>query len=136
MKSTPFDPGKDIPPIPFQKDLLEKALELKRKGLSWEPHVGCFVWDHQHSMGVPSPFPENVYFILNVGRFLEILGTVAKIKETLVWVPTWTQAMIVYEGMGGAISDIKDILEPQGLFVGEELMGLYEKISQQLEGRR
>jgi len=41
----------------------------------------------------PSPFPHDVYFILNMNRFLLIFGTVEEMQRSLVWLPTWTQCM-------------------------------------------
>lgn len=93
MKPTPFDPARDYAPIPFDPAVLEAARRLKAAGLRWRPHVGCFVWDPDGHMPVPSPFPERVYFVLNLGRFTEILGSVEAMQECLVWVPTWTQAV-------------------------------------------
>jgi hypothetical protein len=43
-------------------------------------------------MPVPSPFPHRIYFVLNLGRFTELLGSKDAVRESLVWVPTWTQA--------------------------------------------
>ena len=49
MKPLPFDPHKDLAPIPFEARHVELAKELKRLGLPWAPHVGCFVWDGEGS---------------------------------------------------------------------------------------
>ena len=95
MKPTPFDMKKDLAPIPFSKSLCVAARELKAKGLDWEPHVGCFVWDEKGHMRVPSPFPDRVYFILNLGHFLRIFENTSQMKAKLVWLPTWQQARLV-----------------------------------------
>ena len=44
MRATPFDPSRDLAPIPFSASLCRKARELKVARLLWEPQVGCFVW--------------------------------------------------------------------------------------------
>jgi len=68
MKPTAFNSETDLPPIPFEKSVCEKALVLKTSGLDWTPHMECFVWDSYGKVGVPSPFPGNVYFILIIER--------------------------------------------------------------------
>lgn len=82
-----------LAPIPFDDRLMDLALDLKNSGLPWSPHVGCFVWDHNGCISAPSPFPKRVYFILSMKRFLKIFGDVEKMKEHLVWLPTWYQAI-------------------------------------------
>jgi hypothetical protein len=99
MKPTPFSAETDLPPIPFAKSVCEKAWALKRSGLDWTPHVGCFVWDPAGKVGVPSPFPENVYFILNTNHFLRIFGSIDSMKEHLVWLPTHHQCVYIIERM-------------------------------------
>jgi hypothetical protein len=92
MKSTPFNNNQNYAPIPFDQEFCQLALELKEKGLKWHPHVGCFVWDPEESIPVPSPFPQRIYFILNLNHFLKIFGSLQNMKEKLVWIPTWQQA--------------------------------------------
>ena len=81
-----------FPPIPFDNQLLQSALEMKHAGLPWIPETGCFVWDRQALIKAPSPFPNRIYFILNMRRFLEIFGNIEAMQEKLVWLPTWSQA--------------------------------------------
>ncbi|MCU0645312.1 MAG: hypothetical protein MUC94_13775, partial [bacterium] len=66
MKSTPFNPKTDVAPIPFTTQVFQAARLMKEKGLKWQPHAGCFVWDEQQIIEVASPFPNRVYFILNL----------------------------------------------------------------------
>jgi HrpA-like RNA helicase len=40
-----FNPEKDLAPTPFDEQICRLALEMKSLGLTWQPHVGCFVWD-------------------------------------------------------------------------------------------
>jgi len=87
--------------VHFEKSVCEKALALKTSGLDWTPHAGCFVWDPAGKVGVPSPFPGNVYFILNLNHFLRIFGSVDSMKEHLVWLPTHHQCILIIERMRG-----------------------------------
>ena len=100
MKSTPFDPQTDLAPVPFSENVKLRARELKHKGLPWKPHVGCFVWDEQGMIEVPSPFPGDIYFILNMGHFLKIFGSIESMKDKLVWIPTWHQAGLIAWQLG------------------------------------
>ena len=76
------------------------ALEMKSLGLTWQPHVGCFVWDPDHWIKPESPFPGRIYFILSVARFVEIFGNTQEIARKLVWLPTWHQACLLCKRMG------------------------------------
>jgi len=84
MKATPFNPKADLAPIPFDSRHCRVALQLKEAGLVWQPHAGCFVWDRDRHIPVPSPFPGQIYFVLNVERFLGIFESVDNMKEKLV----------------------------------------------------
>ncbi len=101
MKPTPFNPQTDLAPVPFEPDVLAAAQDMKREGLEFRPHVGCFVWDPDEVIEATSPFPERVFFILNLGRFEQLLGSVDAIAEKLVWVPTENQARWIIRRLGG-----------------------------------
>jgi hypothetical protein len=105
MTSVPFDINQDLAPIPFDDRLQQLALKLKKEGLQWHPHVGCFVWDPDGAIEAPSPFPNRVYFILSMPRFLDIFGTVDEMVEKLVWLPTWHQGHILCRRLGLRGSD-------------------------------
>jgi hypothetical protein len=105
MRSVPFDINRDLAPIPFDDRLRQLALTLKKEGLQWQPHVGCFVWDPDGVIEAPSPFPNRVYFILSMPRFLDIFGTVERMVEKLVWLPTWHQGNILCRRLGQRESD-------------------------------
>jgi hypothetical protein len=92
MKPTPFNPTTDLAPISFSPEACEMAEQLKQFGLQWRPHVGCFVWDKDKHIEASSPFPNRVYFILNMGHFLKRFETHEKMTEHLIWLPTWHQA--------------------------------------------
>lgn len=129
MKPTPFNDKKDLAPIPFDPRLLELAFKMKKAGLDWDPHVGCFVWDRENVIEVGSPFPENIYFILNLGHFLRIFETIEKLKEKLVFVPTWNQARQILEKIGGKQEELLGVLnQSKNIPIGEEMISLYKVI--------
>ena len=115
MNPTPFDAGTDLPPVSFESDVLELAARLKQAGLRFRPHVGCFVWDPEGVIDAPSPFPQRVYFILNLKRFEQIFGSLESIAERLVWIPTETQARGILDNEGGdgqsPATGIRDLYE-------------------------
>ena len=137
MKSTPFDPALDLAPTPFEERHCLLALQLKEAGLRWRPHAGCFVWDREGVIQVPSPFPRQIYFILNLGRFLDIFNTIESLTEKLVWLPTWHQARLL-----AGLMDI-DGREIYGIWSsgrietpGDELYLLYEILLTRLHSGR
>jgi len=99
MKPTPFDLATDLPPLPFDLRHCQLAAELKRAGLLWTPHVGCFVWDRDRHIEASSPFPHRIYFI-NVGRFLQIFSSLEEVAEKLIWLPTEHQARLLCSRLG------------------------------------
>ncbi len=133
MHATPFNADTDIAPIPFDKRVFNMAAQLKEAGLSWKPHVGCFVWDPEEQIKVPSPFPKRVYFILNLGRFMEILGSVEQITEKLVWIPTWHQARELALKMNIEMRDVNTIWNNTITGPADELLALYSKLLHTLQ---
>jgi len=109
MISERFNPEKDLAPMPFDERICQKAWAMKKSGLGWRPHVGCFVWDRDEIIKTASPFPGRIYFILNLARFIDIFDTIDQIAAKLVWLPTWHQAQLVYSQLAGtgAASDIR-----------------------------
>jgi hypothetical protein len=103
MSSTKFNPEKDLPPIPFNQKICQSALEMKPLGLMWRPHVGSFVWDPDNNIKQASPFPDRIYFVLSMPRFLENFGNTMKMVEQLVRLPTWHQARDVIADIKGKI---------------------------------
>ena len=127
MKPVRFDPEKDLATTPFEERHILLAQELKRLGLPFEPHVGCFVWDPQNVIAADSPFPSQVYFILSLPRFLDIFGSKEKIVEKLVWLPTWHQARLVSRKLGVDDQRIAAIWQTDPAPApGEELLQLYK----------
>lgn len=91
MKPTPFNPDTDLATTPFDERNCNLAAELKRAGLPWKTHVGCFVWDRDEYIEAPSPFPRRIYSILNLGHFLKRFETLENVSEKLIWLPTRQQ---------------------------------------------
>lgn len=123
-------------PIPIEAEVLEGAYLLKRNGLSWKPRVGCFVWDRESVLPVPSPFPLKVYFVLNMKRFLQFFDDVGKMEEKLVWIPTIGQALEISHAMGLRPTDLTDSDHqwPTGT-AKEELLRLFDMILSGLKER-
>ncbi len=130
MKSAKTD---HFPPIPINDNILESALRLKRLGLPWSPHVGCFVWDREAVISAPSPFPKRVYFILNIRRFTNIFGSEEKMRQQLVWVPTWHQSFQLCRRLGVRHVETERMFDGKRLPSEEEgLMQAYDLIARQL----
>jgi hypothetical protein len=132
MKPTPFDPQTDLAPVPFSKNVKLRAKELKDKGLIWKPHVGCFVWDEHGIIKVPSPFPGDIYFILNLGHFLKIFDSIENMKDRLVWIPTWHQGRLIARQLGITQDAFMQVFDKHGTEADSELVALYELISNYL----
>jgi hypothetical protein len=134
MKSTPFREELDLAPTPFGREHRLAAKGLKEKGLPWRPHVGCFVWDEAGVIEVPSPFPDRIYFVLNLGHFLRSFGTLEDMVEKLIWLPTWHQARLICKEMGMADMEVWEALcSAKFATVGSELLVMYDLILNRLE---
>lgn len=133
MKPTPFVEGTDLEPIPFSPKHCALAKELKEKGLDWHPHVGCFAWDEKGHIDVPSPFPNRIYFILNLGHFLRIFETIENMKAKLIWLPTWHQAKTICKNLKISQTEINDALcGEEAEWTWPDAAILYELISNRL----
>jgi hypothetical protein len=136
MKPTPFNPETDLPPTPFDLRHCQAAALLKQRGLSWTPHVGCFVWDPDEVIEVDSPFPGRIYFILNIGHFLKIFNSLEEISKRLVWLPTYHQARLLCDQLAVDEEDVLDLMaSPGSIPAGDELLVLYKMILAKLEAR-
>lgn len=138
MKPTPFNPETDWPPIPFGDRHCQLAASLKEAGLNWTPQIGCFVWDRDGHIPVKSPFPGKIYFVLNLGHFLKLLGTEKDLQEKLIWLPTWHQARIIAGKLGISDQEISSSLPSnKPAAAGEDLIAIYSLILEALKaGRR
>jgi hypothetical protein len=134
MKPTPFNPETDLSPIPFDEQHRHLAAQLKEAGLTWKPHVGCFVWDRDKHIEVGSPFPNRIYFILNLGHFLRIFGTIEAVAEKLIWLPTHHQARLLCDRLG---VDAKEIdAAPSSGKISDGLLALYRIILTKLGNKK
>ena len=126
MTTQRFNPEEDFAPMPFDKQICLKALEMKNSGLVWRPHVGCFVWDPDEIIKPDSPFPNRIYFILSLKRFIDIFETIDRIVDELVWMPTYNQALDLYRQLAGT-EGVKNKKEPEdpALSTVEELLHIY-----------
>ena len=117
MKPTPFNPETDLPPISFDEQHRHLATELKEAGLTWKPHVGCFVWDRDGHIEVGSPFPDRIYFILN-----------------LIWLPTHHQARLLCDRFGVDAKEISAAISSAKPL--DELLALYRIILNKLGNKK
>ena len=134
MTSKRFNPEKDLAPMPFDERICLQAMAMKKCGLAWRPHVGCFMWDPDEFIKPASPFPGRTYFILSLARFIEIFDTIEQIAGKLVWLPTWHQARLVCRQLG--IPD--EVIEKRrqrghALLPVEELLDIYGLIIDSLK---
>jgi hypothetical protein len=133
MKPVYFDPQNDRAPMPFDDHVCQQARQLRDAGLIWRPHVGCFVWDPENIIKQESPFPNRIYFVLSLPRFIEIFGDIEKMIEDLIWLPTWHQARLLCSELNVPGGIISDLWQKDGdLSPGRALMHLYSVISDAL----
>lgn len=133
MKPIPFNLKTDIAPIPFDEVHLDLARKMKKSGLKWKPHVGCFVWDPERLIETESPFPLRVYFILSLPRFINIFGSPEKVAEKLVWLPTWYQARVTALGIGIDQNQVTGLYNTESFPApGDDLSGIYRLILEKL----
>ena len=135
MTSTRFNPEKDFATMPFDNEICHRALDMKKCGLIWRPHVGCFVWDPDKFIKPASPFPGRIYFILSLARFLDIFDTIDQIAQKLVWLPTWHQARLVSRQLGITDENFENrrLRDFTGSSPVEELLHIYGLIIETLE---
>ena len=134
MTSKRFNSEIDLAPMPFDKRICLRALDMKKGGLTWRPHVGCFVWDPDEFIKPDSPFPGRIYFILSLARFIDLFDTVEQIAEKLVWLPTWHQAQLVIRQLGFTDEIIESRRQRSHVSSPpEELLHLYSLIIEALQ---
>ena len=135
MEPVHFDPEKDLAPLPFDDRICQRALQMKAAGLKWRPHVGCFIWDPENNIKPDSPFPNRIYFVLSLPRFIEIFGDLEKMIEKLVWLPTWHQARLLCQGLDTPADAVAKLWQgSDNLSPGDELFAIYEVIMDALSG--
>ena len=132
-----WDQGSHVPSIPFTRKHCNIAARMKDAGLSWEPQVGCFVWDSSQTIDAPSPFGENIYFVLDLRPFLRKFGSTEATSESLVWLPEWHQTLWICERLGidhDAIASVSMDINPTE--AGNILLALYRLILVTLENSK
>jgi hypothetical protein len=132
-----FDPEKNLAPTAFDERICHLASRMKSLGLEWQPHAGCFVWDPDKLIKPESPFPGRIYFVLSMARFIEIFGSVEEMARTLVWLPTWHQACLIYRMMSAADTTCERFPSSAGAQnPTEQLIRIYELMIDHLQKRR
>ncbi|MGE4093599.1 MAG: hypothetical protein AB7G75_22460 [Candidatus Binatia bacterium] len=80
------------------------------------------MWDRDHFIAASSPFPHRIYFILNIGRFLQMFSSVEDIAEKLIWLPTEHQARLLCTRLGVGDAAAAALGSPP---LVDPLLGLY-----------
>ena len=112
---------------------IEAARRLRRRGLSWEPRAGHYVYDETGFCKQASPFQEKVYFILNYPYFMRAVGGVERFKEIMLWLPTWDDLREVLRDLGVSDSVVARFLrERKAIESGQERLALYELVEPRL----
>ena len=118
----------------FRIQDIYKARQLRDLGLRWEPQPGHYVWDEKKLIKQQSPFQEGVYFILDLKHFLRRSGTLDRLKQSMVWLPTWYDARLILQTM--EVDDkrvAKTLQSHSAIEQNQELHILYELIAAQLQ---
>ena len=131
---TPVSTSNDNPPMCFDREILIQAEQLKSLGLQWTPQIGAFVWDRHEMISAPSPFPNRVYFILSMQRFLKIFNNTETMVTHLIWVPTAFQAIEICRALGSFPRQTLDGDVESNAYSGKALLlNLYAGIRVALE---
>jgi hypothetical protein len=120
----------------FTDDEISLSRRMREHGLSWEPAVGHYVYDETGLIEVPSPFQEQVYFILDMKHFLRRAGSMEALQTRMLWLPQWHQARGIARDLG--IPDRKlseQLASERALESGTELGTLYRLILAALRER-
>ncbi|HQH72941.1 MAG TPA: hypothetical protein PK360_12760 [bacterium] len=117
----------------FSDEEIRAAIELKQKGLNWEPQVGHYVWDEAGLIDTPSPFQEKVHLIHDQEHFSRRSERLAMLQASLVWLPTWHDARALLNQMGISNETIIHRLRSEkAIEHGKELLTLYKIIDEHL----
>ena len=84
----------------FTQQQIDLACTLKDQGLPWRPGPGQYAYDREQRIGPGSPFQDRVYFFLDFPCFVDYFGSIAKLREAMVWLPTWEQASLLLRQEG------------------------------------
>lgn len=119
--------------IRFTDEEIRYAIELKRKGLNWEPRPGHYVWDEAGMIEAPTPFQEKVHLIHDLEQFARRPERISLLQASLVWLPTWHDARALLDQMGISNETIVHRLRAEkAIEHGKELLTLYKLINEHL----
>jgi hypothetical protein len=100
----------------FSPQDIHGAKQLRDLGLRWEPQL-----------------QDGVYFILDLKHFLRRAGLLDRLKQSMVWLPTWHQARRILQTMGVDNGTVAHALQaPSVLEHHQELRALYELVATRL----
>ena len=111
----------------FTEQQLRHALRLKRLGLPWEPMAGHYAHDFEGKIKPGSPFQPGVYFFLDLPCFVDYFGGTNELRDSMVWLPTWEQAVGLILGLNGQLDELA-VGAAEGLGENMELDFAYSMI--------
>lgn len=118
--------------VVFTERQIELARQLKELGLAWTPRTGHYVYDVSQRLG-RSPFQPGVHLICDYDAVVESFGSVAQLKRSMVWLPTWEDARQILRSLGVADDEVElELVRRSAVAKGTELLEIYEIIAQQL----
>ena len=82
------------------------ALNLKNRGLLWEPQAGHYAYDQQKRIKPGSPFQDGVYFFLDFPCFVQYFDGIDNLRDSMVWLPTWEQAVKLIQYLDGDLDEL------------------------------
>lgn len=109
----------------FTRQQIERAIDLKKKGIPWNPGVGQYALDWHGIIKPASPFQSGVYFFLDYPCFVEYFGSEASLEKNMVWLPTLEQSIKLAEELELEPASIRETLT-EGIDQGDELSTMYE----------
>lgn len=108
----------------FTDSQIDLAIQLKHSGLAWQPGIGQYAYDHSEIIEHGSPFQHGVYFFLNFPCFIEYFGSLSRLTESMVWLPTWEQARTEAARLNIPLKKIEEVCL-NGLEQNAELESIY-----------
>lgn len=76
----------------FSRNQIERAVALKKAGLPWRPRQGQYIYDLYQKIEPGSPFQNGIYFLHDFDCFVDYFGSVEKLAEACVWIPTFEES--------------------------------------------
>lgn len=111
----------------FTRQQIERAIDLKKGGIPWNPGVGQYALDWHGIIKPASPFQSGVYFFLDYPCFIEYFGSEASLENNMVWLPTLEQSIKLAGELELEPASIRRTLMA-GIDQGDELSTMYELI--------